>query len=138
MPAATAPVNEIGYAHAVTTGNWWNYDDETTPELRWPQSVAVYDQMRRTDAQVASVLRAVTLPVRRTPWRVDPAGARARVVQLVADDLVDELCLTLAPSLVGGAASRIVNGPAGGRLVPLALERVLTADGYLFLRYVRR
>jgi riboflavin-specific deaminase-like protein len=58
--------------------------------------------------------------------------------QLVADDLVDELCLTLAPSLVGGAASRIVNGPAGGRLVPLALERALTADGYLFLRYVRR
>jgi hypothetical protein len=81
----TAPVTEIGYAHTSTT--WWQWDEETTPELRHPESVRVYDQMRRQDAQVASVLRAVTLPVRRTPWRVDPAGARARVVQLVAEDL---------------------------------------------------
>jgi hypothetical protein len=73
MPA-TAPVNEIGYAQQVNY-NWWLYENETTPELIWPQSVFVFDQMRRTDAQVASVLRAVTLPVRRTPWRIDPAGA---------------------------------------------------------------
>lgn len=85
MPA-TAPVNEIGYTQNVNY-NWWLYDNETTPELIWPQSVYVYDQMRRTDSQVASVLRAVTLPVRRTPWRIDPAGARARVVKFVADDL---------------------------------------------------
>jgi riboflavin-specific deaminase-like protein len=65
-------------------------------------------------------------------------GGPSTNARLVADDLVDELCLTLAPSLVGGAAPRIVNGPAGGRLVPLMLERALTADGYLFLRYVRR
>jgi len=64
-------------------------------------------------------------------------GGPSTNARLVADDLVDELCLTLAPSLVGGAAPRIVSGPAGGRLVPLALERVLTADGYLFLRYAR-
>jgi hypothetical protein len=63
------------------------YDDETTPELVWPQSVGVYDAMRRSDAQVASVLRAVTLPVRRTPWRIDPAGASPEVVRFVADDL---------------------------------------------------
>jgi hypothetical protein len=84
--SATAPVNEIGYAQAVNY-NWWLYENETTPELIWPQSVFVFDQMRRQDAQVASVLRAVTLPVRRTPWRIDPSGARARVVKFVADDL---------------------------------------------------
>ncbi|MEO3929248.1 DUF935 family protein [Micromonosporaceae bacterium B7E4] len=83
----TAPTSEIGYASGGTTNTWWQYDDETTPELQWPRSVHVYDQMRRQDAQVASVLRAVTLPVRRTPWRIDPAGARDEVVQLVADDL---------------------------------------------------
>lgn len=82
---AKAPVSEIGYA--ATGGIWWQWQDETTPELVWPQSVQIYDQMRSQDAQVASVLRAVTLPVRRTPWRIDPAGARARVVQLVAEDL---------------------------------------------------
>lgn len=82
-----APVNEIGYAQAVTAGNWWQYDNETTPELQWPQSVTVYDQMRRQDAQVASVLRAVTQPVRRTPWRINPAGARDEVTEFIADNL---------------------------------------------------
>ncbi|MEU4779254.1 DUF935 family protein [Micromonospora sp. NPDC023633] len=81
----TAPVNEIGYAHQ---GNsWWTTDEEPTPELRWPESVAVYDAMRSQDSQVGSVLRAVTYPLRRTPWRIDPAGARDEVVQLVAEDL---------------------------------------------------
>jgi hypothetical protein len=84
--ATPAPVKEIGYAQAVNY-NWWLYEDETTPELIWPQSNSVYDSMRRTDSQVASVLRAVNLPVRRTPWRIDPAGARPRVVKFVADDL---------------------------------------------------
>lgn len=86
-----APTYEIGYAQSATaagSGNWWAFDDqETTPELRWPQSVQVYEQMRRQDSQVASVLRAVTLPVRRTPWRIDPAGARDEVVQVIAEDL---------------------------------------------------
>jgi hypothetical protein len=84
--AASAPRTEIGYMQAPQY-NWWLYENETTPELVWPQSIYVYDQMRRTDSQVASVLRAVTLPVLRTPWRVDPGGARARVVKFVADDL---------------------------------------------------
>jgi hypothetical protein len=82
----TAPQNEIGYA--TTAANWWQYDEtETTPELQWPQSITVYDAMRHQDSQVVSVLRAVTLPVRRTPWRIDPAGAKARVTQFIADEL---------------------------------------------------
>ncbi len=82
------PTREIGYAQNTAHGGyWWMLEDETTPELVWPNSVIVYDSMRRTDAQVASVLRAVTLPVRRTPWRIDPNGARDEVVELVATDL---------------------------------------------------
>jgi hypothetical protein len=79
-------VNEIGYA---TSGSsFWQYDEaETTPELQWPQSVNVYEQMRTSDSQIVSVLRAVSLPVQRTPWRVEPAGAKARVAQFVADEL---------------------------------------------------
>ncbi|MFF3867361.1 DUF935 family protein [Micromonospora sp. NPDC001898] len=88
MTSPAAPVNEIGYASTSTSGSWWSVvEEEPTPELRWPASVPVYDAMRSQDAQVASVLRAVTLPVRRTPWRIDPAGARDEVVKLVADDL---------------------------------------------------
>ena len=83
----TAPTGEIGY-QANTTGFWTSpTDEEQTPELRWPLSVEIYDAMRRQDAQVGSVLRAVTLPIRRTQWRIDPAGARPEVAQHVADDL---------------------------------------------------
>lgn len=75
-----------GYTSA--PGWWWaELDGEETPELFWPRSVAVYDTMRRTDPQVASVLRAVTLPIRRTGWRIDPNGAADEVVQLVSEDL---------------------------------------------------
>jgi hypothetical protein len=91
LPDNKAPTREIGYAQAsVLSGSnstWWMYEDETTPELIWPQSVRVFDQMRTTDSQVQSVLRAVTHPLLRTPWRVNPAGARAEVTQFVADDL---------------------------------------------------
>lgn len=81
-----APTTEIGWAGG--TSNFWTYDEfETTPELRWPQSVSVYEQMRTQDSQIVSVLRAVALPVQRTPWRIDPAGAKARVAQFVGDEL---------------------------------------------------
>ena len=88
MATPATPLREKGYAASQTAG-WWTLPDdpETTPELRWPLSVAVYDAMRRQDAQVASVLRAVSLPVRRTTWRLDGSGCRTEVVELVASDL---------------------------------------------------
>lgn len=87
---ANAPTIAIGYvsqSYGTSTNAWWMYDGESTPELRWPQSVTVYDAMRTQDAQVGSVLEAVMRPVLRTPWRIDPAGARDEVVEFVADDL---------------------------------------------------
>ena len=58
--------------------------------------------------------------------------------QLVAADLVDEWCLTLSPLLAGGDAKRpAVGRPAPGGIVALRLDRVLEADGLLFLRYLR-
>ena len=55
---------------------------------------------------------------------------------LTSADLVDELCLTLSPQLVGGEAGRIV---AGGHGPPRAmtLRHVLAEDDMLFLRYAR-
>ena len=82
---------ERGYASSSSaSGAWWLvdlHDLEQSPELRWPECLPIYDAMRRQDAQVGSVLRAVTHPVRRTGWAIDPNGARDEVVQLVADDL---------------------------------------------------
>jgi phage gp29-like protein len=60
---------------------------ETNPDLEWPKSIEVFDKMRREDAQIGSVLRAVTLPIRGAVWMIDPAGARDEVVDLIATDL---------------------------------------------------
>ncbi|MBV9291610.1 MAG: pyrimidine reductase family protein [Frankiales bacterium] len=54
---------------------------------------------------------------------------------LLAAGLVDELCLTVAPLLAGGAAGRIVDGLAAQLVTPLELGQVLVDDGHLFLRY---
>lgn len=56
---------------------------------------------------------------------------------MLAEDLVDELFLTLAPTLVGGAELGITAGPALPSPMPLRLEWALERDGLLFLRYVR-
>jgi riboflavin biosynthesis pyrimidine reductase len=55
---------------------------------------------------------------------------------MIAADLVDELCLTLAPVLAGPGAGRITAGPPGPPRA-LALRHTLAADGQLLLRYVR-
>jgi hypothetical protein len=41
----------------------------------------------RTDAQVAALLLAVTLPIRRYGWCIDPNGARDEVGEGLANDL---------------------------------------------------
>lgn len=82
----TVPVQEQGYSNE--SSSWWTeVGSEETPELQWPKNIDVYDRMRRQDAQVISVVRAVSLPIRRTKWRIDPNGARPEVARQVADDL---------------------------------------------------
>jgi len=55
---------------------------------------------------------------------------------LIAADLVTELCLTIAPLLVGGGPGRIAAG-AGTPPRRMSLRHVLTRQDMLFLRYVR-
>jgi riboflavin biosynthesis pyrimidine reductase len=56
--------------------------------------------------------------------------------QLVAADLLDELCLTVGPALAGPAANRIVAGTTSpARPLPLALAHVLEDSGFLLCRY---
>jgi riboflavin biosynthesis pyrimidine reductase len=57
--------------------------------------------------------------------------------QLAAAGLIDELCLTLAPTLVGGAAKRLLDGPPLAAPTPLRLRSVCEQDGFLFLRWRR-
>jgi riboflavin biosynthesis pyrimidine reductase len=82
-------------------------------------------------------------------------GGPRVLAQFAAAEVLDELCLTVAPLVVGGGSPRIMDGPAmgsaaatgtagggvavadvtgGARFVPLS---VLEEDGFLFTRYVR-
>lgn len=63
--------------------------DETVDQvtdLVWPLSVGTFSRMRR-DAKVREALQAVTLPIRRARWSLDPNGARPDVLALCAQDL---------------------------------------------------
>jgi riboflavin biosynthesis pyrimidine reductase len=55
--------------------------------------------------------------------------------QLAAAGLLDELCLTLSPRLVGGTAKRLLAGPPLPGPPTLTLASACEQDGFLFLRY---
>jgi riboflavin biosynthesis pyrimidine reductase len=55
--------------------------------------------------------------------------------QLAAAGLLDELCLTLSPRLVGGTAKRLLAGPLLPGPPTLTLASACEQDGFLFLRY---
>lgn len=77
---ATALEQEIGHGNAGLVP-WSAFSDvtEPVPELAWPNSITTYSAMR-TDAQIASLLLAFTLPIRRYGWYVAVNGARDEVL----------------------------------------------------------
>jgi hypothetical protein len=58
---------------------------QAQPELAWSNSIHTYSAMR-TDAQIASLLLAFTLPIRRYRWYIAPSGAGDEVVEDVANE----------------------------------------------------
>lgn len=83
----------------------------------------------------ATALRALRTTARAGVVLVE--GGPTTLPQLVAADLVDELCLTISPQLVGGDGPRILSGLGIDAPRHLTLDRVLLEDDYLFLRYLR-
>jgi hypothetical protein len=83
-------VAEIGYQTDAGLLGWaalLGAVHETNPELQHPNSLNVFDKMRREDPQVKSVLRAVTLPIMRTEWSIDGSGCREEVTRAIANNL---------------------------------------------------
>ncbi|HEY2957731.1 MAG TPA: dihydrofolate reductase family protein [Actinomycetota bacterium] len=62
-------------------------------------------------------------------------GGPSLNAQLAAAGLIDELCLTLAPTLVGGYAKRLLDGPPLPVPTALRLRSACEQDGFLFLRW---
>ena len=61
-------------------------------------------------------------------------GGPALNAELAQDGLLDELCLTVAPRLVGGAGPRVLAGEELRPPVDLDVLQLLEEDGFLFYR----
>lgn len=69
--------------------------------------------------------------------RVLAEGGPSLLGTFIADGLLDELCLTIAPTVVGGASTRIADGHRE-LITRLQRRHVLGDDeGYLYTRYSR-
>jgi riboflavin biosynthesis pyrimidine reductase len=112
------------------------------------------DLFRSEAAVVITVEGTAELPVptiRAGVDRVDLAAALAQIDaevvlceggptlngQLIVEDLTDEICLTIAPTLVAGESKRIATDRRES-FTSMSLAHVLEDDGFLFCRYVRR
>jgi riboflavin biosynthesis pyrimidine reductase len=67
--------------------------------------------------------------------RIVCEGGAQLLTHLVADDLIDEYDITVAP-LLTGAGHGIVDGPLGG-IKRLRLAHAITDEGFVFTKYLR-
>lgn len=73
---------------------------------------------------------------RRGLSRIHCEGGPSFFASLLEADVVDELCLTVSPKLVGGSSRRIVHGTLPTPR-PLALAGLLRSENTLLARYLR-
>lgn len=84
--------------------------------------------------EAVDVARAVQALAERGAWSILGEGGPALNGQLAVRRLLDELCLTLSPKLVGGGDARVIGGPSLPWPLDVRVTRVLEEDGFLFLR----
>src|SRR6267378_514615 len=70
-------------------------------------------------------------------FRILAEGGPLFLGLLIEDDLLDELCLTIAPILVGGASKRIVTGVGHVHTKMRRAHLLADDEGYLYTRYVK-
>ncbi|HWN35336.1 MAG TPA: pyrimidine reductase family protein [Pseudonocardia sp.] len=120
-------------------------DTEVPPLILTAESAPAANRRRLADAgaevlalpgdRVAPAHVLATL-AERGLYRVLCEGGPHLFGELLAADVVDELCLTVAPILAGGGFDRIAMGP-DHPLRGMRLASVLTEDHVLLLRYLR-
>lgn len=86
-------------------------------QVDWPLAIAALQE--RTGARVVLV-----------------EGGASVIGQLVADGLIDELCLTVAPLMAGGTSPRVAHGNPPPEMRRAQLGHLVEDEGYLLLRYV--
>lgn len=108
--------------------------DDTARRLAGRAEVLACSGADTTRVDVAEVLSALA---HRGQHRVLTEGGPSLLDSFIEADLLDELCLTVAPYLVGGLARRIATG-AGEQTTPMHRAHLLSDEaGYLYSRYVK-
>lgn len=87
--------------------------------------------------QAVDVRQVLTELRRRGLFRVNCEGGPTLFGDLIAHDLVDQLCLTVAPLLAGSGAGRIVSGLQSDAPRKMELASVLLEDSFTMHRYRR-
>jgi riboflavin biosynthesis pyrimidine reductase len=109
-----------------------------------------HDDARRRLGSVAEVIDAsgrepesvdnatvLKILAERGLYRVLTEGGPLLLGALIEDGLLDELCLTVAPILVGGGSKRIVTGMGSVHTKMRRTHLLTDDDGYLYSRYVK-
>ncbi|WP_328968026.1 pyrimidine reductase family protein [Streptomyces sp. NBC_00239] len=118
------------------------------PTLVLTGAAAPADRVARARAAGAEVLfagdgagvdpaRAVAALADRGLRRQLTEGGPRLLGQFIAAGVLDELCLTVSPTLTAGDAQRIAGGPALAVPARLGLAALLEEAGFLFTRYRR-
>jgi riboflavin biosynthesis pyrimidine reductase len=90
-----------------------------------------------TDPNSADPAVVLEVLAERGLFRVLTEGGPLFLGSLIENGLMDELCLTVAPILVGGASKRIVTGLGHVHTKMRRAHLLADDDGYLYTRYVR-
>jgi riboflavin-specific deaminase-like protein len=109
------------------------FTTEHSPADRRAQLAQLAD-VRVVGEDRVDLRRALDVLAQRGLNRVLCEGGPFLLGQLVADGLLDDLCLTFAPLLRGGAGDRALNGPPVPD-VPMRLHHILEDDGNLITRW---
>ncbi|MEV7533254.1 pyrimidine reductase family protein [Streptomyces hydrogenans] len=89
------------------------------------------------DGAAVDPARAVALLAERGLRRQLTEGGPRLLGQFAAAEALDELCLTLSPTMTAGDAQRIAHGPSLALPTRFGLASLLEQDGFLFSRYRR-
>jgi riboflavin biosynthesis pyrimidine reductase len=117
--------------------------DDPTP-LVITGTAADDEHLRRLDAEVVRLEndrptpRGILEELQRRGAQVVLAEGGPRFNGMLhGADVIDELCLSMSPTIAGGASARIVAQGPDDMATSLRLDRLLEQDGLLFARYVR-
>ncbi|MFD5323256.1 pyrimidine reductase family protein [Streptomyces sp. NPDC127092] len=109
----------------------------SSPERRAEAERAGAEVVIAGDGPGVEPERAVAALAERGMRRLLTEGGPRLLGQFVAAGVLDELCLTLSPTMTAGTAQRIAGGPSVEVPKRFAVASVLEQDGFLFTRYRR-